>query len=390
MVSKKNELVKVLTFAPMPPTITGGIEEYAYSVINELKKIGIQVTTVTSKFKDKATYPSDDYVYVRSFMLWKRPLPCNPFALINVLNAIRRSDVIHIHTPYPFLESIGAFFGKLFGKKVLITYHMDAVIDSDAIHEKKPFSYTIIENVYRIFSTNVVLSLCDIICTNTKAYALNSPMLRKQMKKIKVIYQGVRKDLFDFLDVKKAEKMRGNYLAQKYSHIVTFVGRLIPYKGLPYLIEAINILRDEKIFFIIGGNGPQKQFLINLVNSQNLKNVTFAGFVKDEDLFNLFYASDLVVAPSISELESTPISLLSAMYVGTPVIGTEIGGTAETIPNDKIHGKIIPIKNSKILAEAINSMLQNVKKNGDPKPRFWSDVAKDYQQIIIDLVARSK
>ena len=117
------------------------------------------------------------------------------------------------------------------------------------------------------------------------------------------------------------------------------------------------------MLFIIGGDGPQKEYLIELVKSYNLKNIVFTGHVKDEDLFNLFAASDPVVSPSISELESTPISLLSALAVNTPVIGTSIGGTAETIPDDGITGSIVPIKDSKLLAETIKSMLERKKQN---------------------------
>ena len=116
----------------------------------------------------------------------------------------------------------------------------------------------------------------------------------------------------------------------------------------------------------------------------SLTNVIFAGFVKNEDLFNLFAASDLVVSPSISELESTPISLLSALVAGTPVIGTSIGGTAEAIPNDGIRGTIISPKDSLALANAIMQMLKKDNRSKEKitfVPRFWSDVSRDYLRI---------
>jgi glycosyltransferase involved in cell wall biosynthesis len=141
---------------------------------------------------------------------------------------------------------------------------------------------------------------------------------------------------------------------------------------------------------VIAGEGPQKQFLMELVREHNLTNVIFPGFISDEDLFNLLAASDLVVAPSISELESTPITLLSALMVGTPVIGTSIGGTGETIPNDGIRGSIIPIKESKILANTIDAMLSNRENQTRDivkiAPRFWSGVTNDYLQIIHDIL----
>jgi len=432
--------IRILVFAPMPPTISGGIEEYAYSVIAEMQKqqqqqqqnkMDLKIRVVTSRFKDNSKYPSaaDGYILIPSSIICKRPLPISLLALFKVINAIRESDIIHIHMPYPFLETVAAFFSKLFGKKVIVTYHMDAKIDDDDNDNKdnlrsenikknnnktKKLLYYFVEKMYYWLSARCTLVLCDLICTNTKAYAVASPFLKKYMSKVQVIHQGIRKELYDYMDQSYVSEIRPKYLGQKYSYIVTFVGRLVPYKGLPYLIDAIRLLHNsnnnnrDKIFFIIGGNGPQKQYLCNLVKSYNLDNVFFAGYVKDQDLFNLFAASDLVVSPSVSELESTPISLLSALAAGTSVIGTSVGGTAETIPNDGIRSSIIPINNSKILAETITSMLEKIKQRKEkletndnkeekktnqsksnkslPAPRFWSDVAKDYVQLVYRLL----
>lgn len=383
---------KILTFAPMPPTITGGIEEYAYSVITELREQGLNARLITSRFRGNAkSLPADDvYLYILSFILFERPVPISLLAFFKVIKAIRESDIIHIHMPYPFLESFAAFISKIFNKKIIVTYHMDAKIDTELTTAKKRILHFIIEKIYIWFSAKWPLVFCDIICTNTKAYAVNSPLLKSYLNKVYVVHQGIRKALYYHLDQRYAQRIRAEYLAQNYSYIVTFVGRLVPYKGLSYLIDAIRLLETKKVLLIIGGDGPEKGHLIELVKSYNLNNVVFVGYVNDEDLFNLFAASDLVVSPSISELESTPITLLSALAVGTPVIGTSIGGTAETIPNDGITGSIIPIKDSKLLAETIKSMLQQKNQNQNkiktwPIPRFWSDVAKEYVHIIYNF-----
>jgi glycosyltransferase involved in cell wall biosynthesis len=430
--------IRILVFAPMPPTISGGIEEYAYSVIAHMQQQnGLDVRVVTSRFKNNnSRYPpitDNRYLFIPSTILFKRPLPITLLSFFKVAKAIAQSDIIHIHMPYPFLESFAAFISRLFDKKTIVTYHMDAKIDTDDNDEddsasrtmnvkknktmmnntnKRRFVYSLVENIYGWLSAKWPLVLSDIICTNTKAYADNSPFLKKYMHKVLVVHQGIRKELYDYADQFEAQNIRSKYLDQGYSSIVTFVGRLVPYKGLPYLIDAIDLLNkldteNKKVLFLIGGSGPQKQYLSDLVEARHLDNIVFTGYVKDQDLFNLFAASDIVVSPSISELESTPISLVSALAVGSSVIGTSIGGTAETIPNDGVQGSIIPIKNSKILAETIDTILGKIKQreekkvekvdnNGKknqsknnknlPTPRFWSDVAKDYIQLIYRLL----
>lgn len=376
-------MTKILTFAPMPPTVTGGIEEYAYSVASDMQQLGADVTVVTSRLEDDAKYPDESagYSYVPSRMMFKRPFPHGIGWIAKIAALVRQSDVVHVHMPYPIIESHAAFLARLYHKKLIVTYHMDAKIDTES--GRSSFSHSIIEFAYRCVSGSWPLMLSRVVCTNTLAYAKASPVLSKHLDKVQVIYQGIRKDLYDHFDGVAAESVRSKYTG-RYDHIVTFVGRLVPYKGLAYLVEAIRILNDNKILFLIGGNGPLKESLQKQVESYGLDNVVFLGFVKDEELFNLFAASDLVVSPSISELESTPISLLSALAVGTPVIGTSIGGTAETIPDDGISGTIIPPKNAAELAGAINRMLSR-KKRVSVVLRFWLDVAKDYLKLVDSL-----
>jgi len=391
-----NGKLKIVTFVPMPPIIPGGIEEYAYSVVESLRNQGLDVIVVTSKLRinddnNNSKYSSGDdgYVYVQSAMLFKRPIPLSIFAFFRIFSLIIKSDIIHMHSPYPFLESFAAIVAKLFGKKIVITYHMDTKIDATPRNIIERILYPLIEKSYTLISLHWALLCSDVICTNTLAYAKSSPIIKRHIKKIKVIYQGIRKDRYDFFSKQSAQLIREKYLDQKYSHLVTFIGRLIPYKGLEYLIEAIHLIgRKRKVLLVIGGDGPQKEYLINLVKKYNLDNVIFVGFVKDEDLFNLIAVSDVFVTPSISMLESAPIMLLSALAVGTPVIGTSIGGTEETIPNDGVNGIIVPPKDSKALAEAIIRIIDNPRDDRIKitfKPRFWSDVAKEYAELFYRL-----
>lgn len=397
----------ILTFVPLPPTTTGGIEEYAYSVVSELRKKGFKVRVVTSRFKDDANYPqeSEGYLYVRCLNLYRRPLPINFLSILKVVRAIWQSDLVHIHMSFPLLESFASIISKLFHRNTIITYHADALIDRNSKKPVKELWYFIVEKVYRTSSARLALYFCDIICTNTMSYAASSFVLKDYLYKTKVVHQGIRKDLYDYFDPSLAYRIRSNYLGGRYRYIVTFIGRLVAYKGLPYLIEAariINTKMNNEILFIIGGNGPQKDYLIDLVNSNHMKNVSFEGYIEDKDLMNLFAASDLVVSPSISNSESTPISLLCALSVGTPVIGTTIGGTEEAIPNDGKRASIIPAKDSKLLAETIISMLKNSRWQQQQQqetlkaedrnlhePRFWSCVADDYIKIIYNVIMRS-
>ena len=396
------KLTKILTVTPLPRTILGGIEEYAFSVADEIKKKGFDVSIITSKSTNSGKSPSQqisnsdkDTLYIDSTMILQRPVPTlrSLYAFIRVISWVRRSEIVHIHMPYPFVESYVSFLSWICRKKLVVTYHMDAKLDSNDGEEKegerRPLVHRIIEKAYFYVSSKCPLNLAHVVCTNTSRYAKDSSILRRYLQKIHVIYQGIKPQLYESLDNELAYQFRDSYLGNDYTFLVSFVGRLVPYKGISYLLEAIKIINsrtDLRVFFVIGGKGPELDKLVNQTRTLGLKNVAFIGFVADAHLCSLFRASDIVVSPSVSALESTPISLLCSLMCGTPVIGTTIGGTEETIPSGE-YARIVNPRDSEGLAEAIINLLrggQPVLSNKGPliALRFWSHVATDYADVL--------
>lgn len=391
----------VVTVTALPASFHGGIEEYAYSLIAELRSSGFEISLVTSKGKNSDAWNGfqENYefetIYIDSRMLFQRPIPTirSVGAFTKLIFLVRDCDVVHIHMPYPIIEAYISILSKLMRKKLVITYHMDATIDSNDVGKIRLTRYVInrvVEKAYHIFSSKVALDLSDIICTNTMAYVRSSPVAVKYVDKIHVIHQGVREDLRLTISDNKAREIRERFLEGYYKHLVSFVGRLVRYKGLDYLLDAIRIINEKsgiRIRFIIGGIGPEKQRLIQKCSTYGLYNASFIGFVENRELFNLLRASDVVVSPSTSSLESTPISLLCSLMSGTPVVGTSIGGTEETIPSGP-NARIIPPKDAQALAEAIIDLVytSNGKQPKDKRSlipeRYWRHVAQDYESIF--------
>jgi glycosyltransferase involved in cell wall biosynthesis len=68
------------------------------------------------------------------------------------------------------------------------------------------------------------------------------------------------------------------------------------------------------------------------------------------------------------------------------VVGTNIGGTGECIPNDGVTGLVVPAGDPAALAQAIGRLLDTPPdRTAPPPPRFWSDVAQDYAGVIAQL-----
>jgi glycosyltransferase involved in cell wall biosynthesis len=378
--------LRVLVATPLPPDVTGGIEEYAFSVIDAMRASGDEVRVVTTRYAREASRSSVAYgaVSLRAAEILARPVLLNPRAYLRLFRLVRDADVVHVHMPFPIVEAVVAAYGKILGKPVVVTYHMDAVVDRSS---SRPVHWLHLAAVrlYRALSAVPAVDLADRVCTNTKAYALQSPVLRTRMERLTVIHQGISPSKFRQLSSDTAAEVRKSLLGDRYTRLVTFVGRLVPYKGLHVLLDSIRGRGRDDTLYVIGGKGPEEESLRRAIADHAMTNVRLVGFVPDQDLMNLFGASDLVVSPSISALESTPITLLYARAVGTPVVGTQVGGTEETIPNDGVAGLVVPAENPSALGAAMSRLLDARREPVARPPRYWSDVAADYGRVMGEL-----
>jgi len=134
-----------------------------------------------------------------------------------------------------------------------------------------------------------------------------------------------------------------------------FVGRLCYFKGLEYLIEAMQYVNGK---LLIIGTGPEEQNLKAKVNKDNLNwKIIFLGNISNNDLPSYYDACDLFVLPSSHRSEAFGTVIIEAMASGKAVISTELGtGTSFVNVNGKT-GIVVPPRNAKLLADAINSLL---------------------------------
>ncbi len=105
-----------------------------------------------------------------------------------------------------------------------------------------------------------------------------------------------------------------------------FVGRLSEEKGL---LTFVNAVAAAGVSATIVGTGPQERELRALVESTGA-DVEFAGYQTGDALFNIVRAAKALVLPSEC-YENAPVVLLEAYGVGTPVLGSNLGGIPELI-----------------------------------------------------------
>lgn len=165
------------------------------------------------------------------------------------------------------------------------------------------------------------------------------------------------------------------------------VGRLEGEKGHRDLINAIKLI-DLEMEVLIVGDGTQKKILELYADSLGV-NIKFYGAITDRNhLFELVASSDIFVIPS--HTEGMPRSLLEAMAIGLPCIGTSVGGIPEVLdkqmlflPNDpkSCARKIVDlISDKELIKKQANRNVEFINSNyskkalDNRKAEFWSEL----------------
>ena len=127
-----------------------------------------------------------------------------------------------------------------------------------------------------------------------------------------------------------------------------YFGRFSEEKGIGTLIKVCKELPDVQ--FIFAGTGPLEETVNGI---RNIKNV---GFQKGEALENLIREARFSICPS-EWYENCPYSVMESVLLGTPVVGSKMGGIPELIEPGKT-GELFEAGNVEELMKAIKKVLQ--------------------------------
>jgi glycosyltransferase involved in cell wall biosynthesis len=145
-------------------------------------------------------------------------------------------------------------------------------------------------------------------------------------------------------------------------HVLT-VGRLVPEKGAPVLVEAVALARAKgvPVRLSVVGAGPLATQLAAQAESAGVADaVELVGPVGQEDLPDRYRAADVFCLPSFAE--GLPVVLMEAMASGLPVVTTAIAGIPELV-EDHRTGLVVPAGRADLVADAL------VELAGDPALR---------------------
>ena len=154
--------------------------------------------------------------------------------------------------------------------------------------------------------------------------------------------------------------------------LIVSVGRFAPEKGHRYLIEALNLLKQQNVAWrcTFLGDGKLEPELRALVAEYGLsEQVAFPGFC--EDVFSVLLTADVFVLPSLHE--SSPNALIEAMGVGMPCIASDLAGIANLVENEA-NGLRVPPKDPTALAAALHRVLTT--------PNFAAELGRNARATV--------
>lgn len=213
----------------------------------------------------------------------------------------------------------------------------------------------LINNTVYKLQEKIMAKWTDVIITiNNEDYNAMAKIKRKDAKLYLVHGAGVDVDQSSLKDFDINAKRYELCIPLNATMLVS-VGFLNKNKNYKVVIEAMGIIKNSDMHYVICGEGEEKESLIKLAKKYGIeKNVHFLGF--RTDVFEIMKASNLVIIPSFRE--GVPRVVLEAMHLGIPCIGSDTRGIRELIGQDFSQLLFDP-RSPKKLADVINVALSD-------------------------------
>lgn len=304
-------------------------------------------------------------------------LVCQYVVVRKILNT-RKIDLIHAHWLIP-QGWIASRFCKQFKRPYVVTSHGGDLFGLQA---------------------NILTKIKKQVAEDATAMTVVSQAMKDYLAQICISPQ--RLDVIP-MGVDLQQRFIPNPQIKRHSNELLFVGRLVPKKGLNFLLDALAILVHEhpELRLNIVGFGPEEAALKQQVTQLNLeKNVNFLGARSQEQLPRMYQQATLFTAPFVradnGDQEGLPVALMEAIGCGCPAVVGHVAGIEDLLGDDIQHIAVNP-HHIQELASAILKALHEPELAVERALRIrqhaltfidWDSVACAYGSILQESIQR--
>lgn len=269
------------------------------------------------------------------------------YHLLRRMWAEKPFDIIHDNQTLAY----GLLLMKVFGAPVVATIHHPLSEDRAADFQQLPGLYDRLKRVvyYPIdMNRRVTPFLDDIITVSTAAAESVTRAFRFPRERIRVVYNGVDTGTF-----------RPDPTVKKLPRRLIFVGNTEDRKkGIRYLLEAMLYLPKDVTLTVVDGGAPRQVLMEELMKKFHLGGRVFCtGKIPTAEVVKKYQEAEIAVVASVYEGFGFPAA--EAMACGLPVVSTTGGALPEVVGKDGETGLLVPPRNPRALARAINRLLED-------------------------------
>ena len=341
MGNAKKQLNIVMLGHKRIPSREGGIEIVVEELATRMAAAGHRVTCLNRagkhvSGKEFGTEARKEYRGVRIKTvptLDKKGLAAMTASVTGAIAAsLSRCDVVHFHAEGPCAM---LWLPKLFGKRCVATIH--GLDHQRAKWGRFARSYIMLGEKCAVkFADEIIVLSQGVQQYFRDTYGRETVFIPNGVSEPEVREP---KEITDRFDLRKNE-------------YILFLGRLVPEKGIAYLVEAFKSVKTDKKLVIAGGSSDTQIFAQELKDkAAGDERILFTGFVQGNMLEELYSNAYMYVLPS--DLEGMPLSLLEAMSYGNCCVTSDIEECA-AVTGD--HGLTFPKSDT----AALGKLLQNL------------------------------
>lgn len=224
-----------------------------------------------------------------------------------------KADIVHIHAEGP---AAMCWLPKLRGKRVIVTIH--------GLDWQRTKWRGMARRYIKTGERAAVKRADEIIVLSR---GMKEYFEKTYNRKTVFIPNGVSKH-----EIRKADKIKRLWGLDKDSYVL-FLGRIVPEKGLRYLVEAWKGIKTDKKLVIAGGSSDTQLFMDELKEIAG-EDIIFTGFQQGRTLEELYSNAYIYCLPS--DLEGMPLSLLEAMSYGNCCVVSDIPECAEVVEDNAV------------------------------------------------------
>jgi glycosyltransferase involved in cell wall biosynthesis len=375
--------IKLCFISSFPPS-RARLSEYAYPLINELKRLPQieHIDIIADKNKNHTTKKIDDKTTI--YRIWKGD---NILSLLLILQKIStlKPDIVHFNLHMAvfgrgritnFIGLCLPFLCRIMGFRTIVTLHnIVEMIDT----EKAGFSNTTLNRAGALIATKI-LTFATAITLTVQSY-LRILKRRYGCKNVYWIPHGT----WNVNPVSNQHHNPKNILYFGYSG---------PYKDLDMLFNTFEMLwkkRSDVKLLVAGTSHPNYPGFLKKYETEKHDAADFVGYVPDNKLSSLFEKTNLVVLPYYTCTGTSGVAHLVSSY-GLPIITTDLlefrelakeGCSILLSPHD-------PYEFSKKIEYILDNhdMTEKLKERNTifVKGRTWEKIAKQFYELYREFI----